>query len=64
MEENKKQKDLKNLENNKKLPEKKEDNIPMADNSGKLVNSSRSKNKKDREVKDKVTGAEFEGPPY
>jgi hypothetical protein len=38
--------------------------IPRADNAGKLVNSGRSKNQKDLEIKNKITGAEFDGPPY
>jgi hypothetical protein len=37
---------------------------PNADNASKLVNSGRSKNKRDLQVKNKITGAEFEGPPY
>jgi hypothetical protein len=51
-------------DNSKQKSTQKEKNIPLANNAGKLVNSGRSKNQEDLHVKNKVTGADFDGPPY
>jgi hypothetical protein len=43
---------------------KKEDIKEHIENTGKKVNQERSKNNTDKEVKNKVTGAEQGAPPY
>jgi hypothetical protein len=43
---------------------KKEDTLKHIENTGKKVNEERSKNNTDKEVKNKVTGANQEAPPY